>query len=138
MGFNKTKCKVLHLSWGNPSYWHRLGEMLFENNTVGKDLEFWWMKCGTSLAVSQHCVLVAERANGIIEHIYFSYIGSSLVAGIFQPSKENLRSLSHILQSICKICFKNLYAFHNPIKCVKLMNTAYKYICLYIHIYFFL
>lgn len=46
MRLSKAKFKVLHLGWGYPSYERRLGEELFESNTGGKDLGFWWMKPG--------------------------------------------------------------------------------------------
>lgn len=46
MRLSKAKFEVLHLGWGYPSYERRLGEELFESNTGGKDLGFWWMKPG--------------------------------------------------------------------------------------------
>jgi len=36
MGFNRAKCKVLHLSQGNPRYVHRVGEELIKSSPAEK------------------------------------------------------------------------------------------------------
>lgn len=42
MSFSKTKCKVLHLCWGNPHI--NVGWDTLESSPAEKDLECWWVR----------------------------------------------------------------------------------------------
>ena len=60
MRFNKAKCKILHLRWGNLKHKYRLGREWLESNKILR------VSADERLNMSRQCALASQKANCIL------------------------------------------------------------------------
>jgi len=92
MKFSKTKCKVLHMGWGNPKHRYGLGVEWVESSPEEKDLR---VEADEKLNMTWQCALAAQKANHILGCIKRSVVSRSrevilpLCSALVRPHRDN-------------------------------------------------
>ncbi|TRZ18399.1 hypothetical protein HGM15179_008706 [Zosterops borbonicus] len=85
---NNTKCKVLHLGWGNSQYQHSLEDEQIESSLGEKDLG---LLVDERLDMTQPCALTAQRDKGVL---------GCLQSSVASRAREGILSLCSSLHSL--------------------------------------
>ncbi|KAJ7414299.1 hypothetical protein WISP_84907 [Willisornis vidua] len=94
--FNKDKCKVMPLGRNSPKDQYRLGADLLESSSAEEDLA---VLVDGKHYLSQQCVLVASRANGILRCIRKSVASRSRELYQSESGTITEEDLAHILKT---------------------------------------
>jgi len=92
MGFNKSNYKISHMERNNCMQQFRFGDNLLERSSAEKDLS---VLVDIRWTMSQHCALVAKKANGILGYIKMRVVSRSrevilrLSTALVRPHLEN-------------------------------------------------
>jgi len=93
MKFNKAKCKVLHMGWGNPKYKYTLGREWMESSPEEKHLG---VLVDEKLNMTWQCVLAAQKANCVLGCMKRSV--ASRVREVILPLLHSGETLSGVLR----------------------------------------
>jgi len=85
--FNKAKCKVLHMGWGNPKHKYRRSREWIESSPEEKALG---LLAGEKLSRTQQCALAAQQANRALGCI-LSSVGTGPREGVLPLCPALLR-----------------------------------------------
>jgi len=115
MKFNKARCKVLHMAWGNPKQKYRVGREWIESSTAENDCR---VLVGEKLNMTQQCVLTAQKASRILGCIkssvasrlrevilplYSALVRTHLESYIWLWSRQHRKDLEQVQRRITKM-----------------------------------